>query len=141
MNPFQLLQAAPSIAASPLVQMVPYVLMFVIFYFVLLAPMRKQQKKQKELLAALKKGDRVVTSGGIHGTIAQVEDQIVWLKIADTVKIKVNRSRELDNGASLTLKLRRGGGSSVGGTGAGSGGAVANRKGAKVALVEAGEDS
>ena len=59
---------------------------------VLLAPMRKQQKKQKELLAALKKGDRVVTSGGIHGTIAQVEDQIVWLKVTDTVKIKVNRS-------------------------------------------------
>jgi preprotein translocase subunit YajC len=92
MNPFHLLQAAPSAATSPLVQMVPYILMFVIFYFVLLAPMRKQQKKQKELLAALKKGDRVVTSGGIHGTIAQVEDQIVWLKIADTVKIKVNRS-------------------------------------------------
>jgi len=47
MNPFHLLQAAPSAATSPLVQMVPYILMFVIFYFVLLAPMRKQQKKQK----------------------------------------------------------------------------------------------
>jgi preprotein translocase subunit YajC len=92
MNPFLLQQAAPAAATSPLVQMVPYILMFVIFYFVLLAPMRKQQKKQKELLSALKKGDRVVTSGGIHGTIAQVEDQVVWLKIADTVKIKVNRS-------------------------------------------------
>ena len=92
MNPFLLQQAAPAAATSPLVQMVPYILMFVIFYFVLLAPMRKQQKKQKELLSALKKGDRVVTSGGIHGTIAQVEDQIVWLKISDTVKIKINRS-------------------------------------------------
>jgi preprotein translocase subunit YajC len=92
MNP-SLLQAAPSgVAANPLVQMAPYLLMFVIFYFVLLAPMRKQQKKQKEMLSALKKGDRVVTSGGIHGTVAQVEDQIVWLKIADTVKIKVSRS-------------------------------------------------
>lgn len=92
MNP-SLLQAAPAgVASNPLVQMVPYLLMFVIFYFVLLAPMRKQQKKQKEMLSSLKKGDRVVTSGGIHGTVAQVEDQIVWLKIADTVKIKVNRS-------------------------------------------------
>ncbi len=63
-----------------------------IFYFVLLAPMRKQQKKTKEMLSALKKGDRVVTSGGIHGTVAQVEDQIVWLKIADPVKVKINRS-------------------------------------------------
>ena len=92
MNP-SLLQAAPAgIAANPIVQMVQYLLMFVIFYFVLLAPMRKQQKKQKELLSTLKKGDRVVTSGGIHGTIAQVEDQIVWLKISDTTKIKINRS-------------------------------------------------
>lgn len=92
MNP-SLLQAAPAgVASNPLVQMVPYLLMFVIFYFVLLAPMRKQQKKQKEMLASLKKGAHVVTSGGIHGTVAQVEDQIVWLKIADTVKIKVNRS-------------------------------------------------
>ena len=91
MNP--LLQAAPAgLAANPLVQMAPYLLMFVIFYFVLLAPMRKQQKKQKEMLSALKKGDRVVTSGGIHGTVSQVEDQIVWLKIADTTKIKINRS-------------------------------------------------
>jgi len=88
MNPI-FLQAA---ATSPIVQMVPYILMFVIFYFVLLAPMRKQQKKQKELLAGLKKGDRVVTSGGIHGTVQQVEEHIVWLKIADTVKIKINRS-------------------------------------------------
>lgn len=90
MNPI-LLQAAPA-ATSPIVQMVPYILMFVIFYFVLLAPMRKQQKKQKELLAGLKKGDRVVTSGGIHGTVQQVEEHIVWLRIADTVKIKINRS-------------------------------------------------
>ena len=92
MNP-SLLQAAPAgVASNPLVQMAPYLLMFVIFYFVLLAPMRKQQKKQKEMLAALKKGHHVVTSGGIHGTVDRVEDQIVWLKIADTVKIKVNRS-------------------------------------------------
>jgi preprotein translocase subunit YajC len=92
MNPLQILQAAAPAASSQLLGMVPYLAMFVVFYFVLLAPMRKQQKKQKELLAALKKGDRIVTSGGIHGTIAQVEDQIVWLKIADTVKIKINRS-------------------------------------------------
>ena len=64
----------------------------VLFYFLLLAPMRKQQKKTREMLAALKKGDRVVTSGGIYGTVASLEDQIVWLKIADTVKVKMARS-------------------------------------------------
>lgn len=70
----------------------PILLIFVIFYFVLLAPMRKQQKKTKEMLSALKKGDRVVTTGGIYGTVAQIEDQIVWVKIADTVKVKMARS-------------------------------------------------
>lgn len=94
MNPIDLLQAAP---ASPtmkdgLLQMVPFLLIFVVFYFVLLAPMRKQQKKTKEMLAQLKKGDRVMTSGGIYGTVAQVEDQVVWVKIADTVKVKMAKS-------------------------------------------------
>lgn len=94
MNPIDLLQAAP---ASPtmkdgLLQMVPFLLIFVVFYFVLLAPMRKQQKKTKEMLAQLKKGDRVVTSGGIYGTVAQVEDQVVCVKIADTVKVKMAKS-------------------------------------------------
>jgi preprotein translocase subunit YajC len=84
-------QAAPQ-GASGLVAMVPYILMFAIFYFVLIAPMRKQQKKTKDMLSALKKGDRVLTSGGIYGQVAQIEDQVVWLKIADTVKVKVARS-------------------------------------------------
>lgn len=86
-------QAAPAPGGpAGLIQMAPYLLIFVVFYFVLLAPMRKQQKKTKEMLGNLKKGDRVVTSGGIYGTIAQIEDQVVWLKIADTVKVKLARS-------------------------------------------------
>lgn len=84
-------QAAPQ-GASGLMAMVPYILMFAIFYFVLIAPMRKQQKKTKDMLAALKKGDRVLTSGGIYGQVAQIEDQVVWVKIADTVKVKMSRS-------------------------------------------------
>lgn len=76
-----------------LLQMVPFLLVFFIIYWVLiLGPMRKQQKKTREMLGALKKGDRVVTSSGIHGTVAQVEDAVVWVKIADTVKIKMNKS-------------------------------------------------
>ena len=94
MNFALLQQATPggSGGASGLLALAPYVLMFVIFYFVLIAPMRKQQKKTKEMLSGLKKGDRVVTTGGIFGTVAQIEDQIVWVKIADTVKVKMNRS-------------------------------------------------
>ena len=91
-----LLQPAPG-AASPgpmaaLQSFLPMILIVVLFYFLLLAPMRKQQKKTREMLANLKKGDRVVTSGGIYGNVASIEDQIVWLKIADTVKVKVARS-------------------------------------------------
>ena len=94
MNVAPFLQAAPSSPgmAGGLLQLAPYVLIFVIFYFVLLAPMRKQQKKTREMLAALKKGDRVLTSGGIYGTISQIEDQVVWVKLADTVKVKMARS-------------------------------------------------
>ena len=94
MNPISLLQAAPATPTMKdgLLQMVPFLLIFVVFYFVLLAPMRKQQKKAKEILSQLKKGDRVLTSGGIHGVVAQVEDQVVWVKIADTVKVKMAKS-------------------------------------------------
>ncbi len=94
MNPILLLQAAPATPSMKdgLLQMVPFLLIFVVFYFVLLAPMRKQQKKTKEMLSQLKKGDRVMTSGGIYGTVAQVEDQIVWVKLADTLKVKMAKS-------------------------------------------------
>lgn len=90
---FALQQVVPSaVGTSGLLQMVPYLLMFVLFYFVLLAPMRKQQKKTKEMLANLKKNDRVITTGGLYGTVAQIEDQFVFVKIADTVKVKMARS-------------------------------------------------
>jgi preprotein translocase subunit YajC len=93
MNPISLLQAAATPTMKDgLLQMVPFLLIFVVFYFVLLAPMRKQQKKTKEMLSQLKKGDRVLTSGGIYGTVSQVEDQIVWVKLADTLKVKMTKS-------------------------------------------------
>jgi preprotein translocase subunit YajC len=83
---------APSPTASALQGFVPMLLIVGIFYFVLLAPMRKQQKKAREMLSNLKKGDRVVTSGGLHGVIARLEDHLVWLTIADNVKVKLDRS-------------------------------------------------
>ncbi len=91
-----LLQTAPGTpapgAASAFQSFLPMILIVVLFYFLLLAPMRKQQKKTREMLANLKKGDDVVTSGGIYGTVAALEDQVVWLKITDQVRVKVARS-------------------------------------------------
>ncbi len=77
---------------SLLVQLIPFVLIFAVFYFLLILPARRRQKKHDEMLGQLKAGDRVVTSGGIFGTVAGVDDQKVLLKIADGVKIDVARS-------------------------------------------------
>jgi preprotein translocase subunit YajC len=64
----------------------------VIFYFLLIAPMRKRQKTLQHLVEALKKGDRVITNGGIYGEIQGVDAQTVILKVADNVRIKVAKS-------------------------------------------------
>jgi preprotein translocase subunit YajC len=69
----------------------PVVLVFVIFYFLLIAPARKKQKRHQEMLNELRAGDRVVTQGGIYGTISGVSDNVVQLKIADQVKIDVDK--------------------------------------------------
>ena len=90
-----LLQAAPTPGpGGGLVQFLPMIFIFVIFYFLLIAPMRKKQKRQQEMLAQLKKGDEVVTSGGIFGRIAAFDEShgAVILQVTDTVKIKVLRS-------------------------------------------------
>jgi preprotein translocase subunit YajC len=85
-----LLQSAGSSAA--IVQFLPIVAIGLVFYFLVIAPASKQRKKQAEMLSALKKGDRVLTTGGIYGTIQGVEPDAVYLKIADNVKVKVARS-------------------------------------------------
>ncbi|MGI6308361.1 MAG: preprotein translocase subunit YajC [Dethiobacteria bacterium] len=69
----------------------PLILLFVIFYFMLIRPQQAQQKKRKEMLASLKKGDRVVSIGGIYGMLREVKDDTVVLRIADNVNIKMAR--------------------------------------------------
>ena len=75
--------------ASPIVMMV---VVMAIFYFLLILPQQRRQKQVREMLAALKAGDKVITNGGIYGTIVGVEGDAVQLRIADQVKIKVARS-------------------------------------------------
>jgi preprotein translocase subunit YajC len=77
---------------SPFFQFLPFLLIFVVFYFIVFAPMRKKQKKHSEMLQQLKAGDRVITNGGIHGTVVGVSDNIVQLRIADQVKIEVSKN-------------------------------------------------
>jgi preprotein translocase subunit YajC len=70
---------------------VPMVLMVAIFYFLLIRPQQKKAKEHKALLDNLKKGDRVITNGGLIGTIVNLDDQIVNLEIADKVRIELGR--------------------------------------------------
>jgi preprotein translocase subunit YajC len=68
------------------------VAIFAVMYFLMIRPQQRQKKQQQDLLSRLSKGDKVVTVGGIHGTIAGVKDNTVIVKIADNVKVEVNRS-------------------------------------------------
>jgi preprotein translocase subunit YajC len=70
---------------------VPLLLMFAIFYFLLIRPQQKKAKEHREMISNLKKGDRVVTSGGIHGRITSLDESTVAVEIADKVKVKILR--------------------------------------------------
>lgn len=73
-------------------QLVPIVLIFGIFYFLLIAPMRKRQKALQHMIDNIQKGDKVVTSGGLHGEVAALLEGAVMLKVADNLKVKVSKS-------------------------------------------------
>jgi len=83
---------APPAGGSALIQFLPIIVIFGIFYFLLIAPMRKRQKALQQTVEQLKKGDRVVTNGGIYGEVAAVEGSVIQLKIADNVKVRIAKS-------------------------------------------------
>jgi len=86
-----LLQADPG--GSPIgMQPVLFAVIFGIFYFIVFRPMRKRQRETEAMLRGLQRGNRVVTSGGLHGTVAGMEDDTIQLKVTDMVKLKVSKS-------------------------------------------------
>jgi len=68
--------------------MIPMILIGVIFWFIVIGPERKQRKKREAVLAGLSKGDKVMTTGGLHGTVTQVKDDIVTLQVTDSVRLR-----------------------------------------------------
>jgi len=74
-----------------LIQFLPIILLFVVFYFILIRPQQKHQKARQEMLNNLEKGDRVVTIGGIHGLIKEIREEALTLRIADNVNIRMSR--------------------------------------------------
>jgi preprotein translocase subunit YajC len=85
--------AATPAGPSPIAQVIPFICIGVIFYFLIIRPQSKKQKELQALVSALKTGDEVVTSSGIHGIIANVkEGSTLSLKIADNVKIEIDKA-------------------------------------------------
>lgn len=79
-------------AQSAFASFLPLIIIFAIFYFLLIRPQQKRAKQHKEMMAALKKGDKVMTSGGIYGVVDSVSERTVILKIAEETKVKFGKA-------------------------------------------------
>ena len=84
--------AGGATSSQTLMSVVPFILIIAIFYFFIIRPQNKKQKETQKMIDALKKGDKVVTIGGIHGLVSQTKEKTVIIKIDEGVKIEVNRS-------------------------------------------------
>ena len=84
---------------------IPLILMFVIFYFLLIRPQQKKSKEHREMITRLKKGDRIVTTGGLHGRITAVGETTMTVEIAEKVRVKIS-GEMLPNWPSLRHSLR-----------------------------------
>lgn len=82
---------AGTTGSSSFMSFIPLIFMFAIFYFLLIRPQQKKAKEHKALLETLKKGDQVVTAGGIHGKVTAIDDGVVVLEIATGVNIRINK--------------------------------------------------
>ncbi|MBU3665477.1 MAG: preprotein translocase subunit YajC [Chthoniobacterales bacterium] len=89
--PLFLAQAAPE-QPPVLFQFMPLIIIAVLFYFLLIRPQQKKQKEHQNLIASVKTGDKVVTSAGIHGIVSNVKEHTILLKVADNVKIEMDKA-------------------------------------------------
>lgn len=79
-------------AVSPLVNLVPLIFIFIIFYFLLIRPQKTKEKQHQKMLAGLNKNDDIVTSSGIHGTIVNVKDRTVVIRVDENVKLEIEKN-------------------------------------------------
>ena len=82
-------QAAPAAADNPIMSFLPLVVLFAVFYFLLIRPQQKKAKEHKKMVETMKKGDEVITSGGILGKITDVSENYLTCKIAENVEVKI----------------------------------------------------
>jgi len=106
--------AAPGGSAAFMTSFAPFILIFVLFYFLLIRPQQKRQKQHKTMLGALKKGDKIVTNGGLFGTVSVAAKDVITLQVADNVRVRVLRTEvmglqdELTGGAAGTADAKAG---------------------------------
>ncbi|MGE5581575.1 MAG: preprotein translocase subunit YajC [Bacillota bacterium] len=74
------------------IQLLPFIVIFGVFWLLIIMPQRKQQKQRQAMLDSLKKGDKVITAGGLHGEIVEFDDEDIKLRVADKVELKFTRS-------------------------------------------------
>ena len=84
-------QAAPAAAPNPIMTFLPLIGLFVVFYFLMIRPQMKRQKEHRTMLAALSKGDEVVTNGGIAGRVDEVGESFLTVEIAPNVRVRVQK--------------------------------------------------
>ncbi|WP_139990957.1 preprotein translocase subunit YajC [Paenibacillus paridis] len=105
-----MLQAAGEAGSTNILQMIwPFVLMFAVFYFLLIRPQQKKQKQRTSMLGQLKKGDKISTIGGLHGTVVELSDDTVVLRVNDTTKMTFERSaiNNIINSAPAAVDLEK----------------------------------
>jgi preprotein translocase subunit YajC len=83
--------AQPGGAQGMIASLLPLILIFVVFYFLLIRPQQKKAKEHKQMLDNIKKGDKVITAGGIYGVVESVGDNTITLKISENVKVKFGK--------------------------------------------------
>ncbi len=96
-----MLMAPAGEGGNPLTSLLPLVLIIVVFYLFMIRPQMKRQKELKNYRESLEKGDKVVTTGGIYGKVADIKDRVVLIEIADKLRIKVDKSAILKNPEDL----------------------------------------
>lgn len=90
--------------SNPLAQILPLVLIIAVFYMFMIRPQMKKQKELKTYRDSLNKGDKIVTTGGIYGKIADIKDQVVLVEIADKIRIKIDKSAVLKDSSDIGTK-------------------------------------
>ncbi len=87
-----LLMGSPTEPANPIITFLPLILIFVVFYFFIIRPQKKKEDQRKQLIESTKKGDKIVTIGGLHGTVAQVDEATILVQVDTNTKLRIDKN-------------------------------------------------